>query len=71
MFRTHLNELHNWFSLWRVKIKINANKSAHKIVLLNIGNNLIINNGTILQKLTIKKLTWGNYINRKTKSFNI
>jgi hypothetical protein len=39
--KSHLNELQNWFNLWR--IKINENKSSHMTFTLRPNNNLLGN----------------------------
>uniref|UniRef100_A0A2S2N814 Putative RNA-directed DNA polymerase n=1 Tax=Schizaphis graminum TaxID=13262 RepID=A0A2S2N814_SCHGA len=77
--QSHLNDLQNWFNLWR--IKINENKSSHITFTLrpNTSPSVTLNNETIPRESSVKylgihldqRLTWATHIKTKRKSMKI
>lgn len=77
--QTHLNELQNWFNLWR--IKINPNKSTQKTFTLRPDHSpsMFLNNDTIPKIQDTRylgvhldsKLIWAYQIKTKRKSLNL
>ncbi|KAL4084334.1 hypothetical protein QTP88_028158 [Uroleucon formosanum] len=77
--QSHLNELQNWFNLWR--IKINENKSIHIAFTLRPNNSPLVTlkNETIPGESSVKylgihldqRLTWATHIKTKRKSMKL
>ncbi|KAL4127027.1 hypothetical protein QTP88_011225 [Uroleucon formosanum] len=77
--QSHLNDLQNWFNLWR--IKINENKSSHTTFTLRpiTSPSVTLNNETIPRVSSVKylgihldqRLTWATHIKTKRKSMKI
>ncbi|KAL4082744.1 hypothetical protein QTP88_029677, partial [Uroleucon formosanum] len=77
--QSHLNDLQNWFNLWR--IKKNENKSSHTTFTLRpiTSPSVTLNNETIPRESSVKylgihldqRLTWATHIKTKRKSLKI